>query len=256
MKDGSGICSYDEEVPIEVKEPVVINEINYRSSPSTDSGDWIELYNPSSAAINVSNWEVKDSDDAHVFEIPAGTQLQAFDYLVFVKDELKFTTVFPDIPYVGELGYGLGSPDAVRLYNSYGNLVDEVYYQSVAPWPVCADGTGSTLELITADLDNSLAESWNCININGSPNAINSLEPAVDPENSSLTLYPNPVQNILYITGDDSEDYDVEVFSVLGQLVLSVVNVTQIEVGGFNSGLYLIKITSENSTQVKRIVKF
>ena len=64
------------------------------------------------------------------------------------------------------------------------------------------------------------------------------------------------MQNILYITGDDSEDYDVEVFSVLGQLVLSVVNVTQIEVGGFNSGLYLIKITSENSTQVKRIVKF
>jgi hypothetical protein len=60
----------------------------------------------------------------------------------------------------------------------------------------------------------------------------------------------------LYITGDDSEDYDVEVFSVLGQLVLSVVNVTQIEVGGFNGGLYLIKITSENSTQVKRIVKF
>ena len=256
VKDGSGICSYDEEVPIEVKEPVVINEINYRSSPSTDPGDWIELYNPSSAAINVSNWEVKDSDDAHVFEIPAGTQLQAFDYLVFVKDELKFTTVFPDIPYVGELGYGLGSSDAVRLYNSYGNLVDEVYYQSIVPWPVCADGTGSTLELITADLDNSLAESWNCININGSPNAINSLEPAVDPENSSLTLYPNPVQNILYITGDDSEDYDVEVFSVLGQLVLSVVNVTQIEVGGFNGGLYLIKITSENSTKVKRIVKF
>jgi len=256
VKDGSGICSYEEEVPIEVKEPVVINEINYRSSPSTDSGDWIELYNPSSAAINVSNWEVKDSDDAHVFEIPAGTQLEAFGYLVFVKDELKFTTVFPDIPYVGELGYGLGSSDAVRLYNSYGSLVDEVYYQSVAPWPVCADGTGSTLELITADLDNSLAESWNCININGSPNAINSLEPAVDPENSSLTLYPNPVQNILYITGDDSEDYDVEVYSVLGQLVLSVVNVTQIEVGGFNSGLYLIKITSDNSTQVKRIVKF
>ena len=126
----------------------------------------------------------------------------------------------------------------------------------MTPWPVCADGTGSTLELITADLDNSLAESWNCININGSPNAINSLEPADDPENSSLILYPNPVQNILYITGDDSEDYDVEVFSVLGQLVLSVVNVTQIEVGGFNSGLYLIKITSENSTQVKRIVKF
>jgi len=105
-------------------------------------------------------------------------------------------------------------------------------------------------------LDNSLAESWNCININGSPNAINSLEPAVDPENSSLTLYPNPVQNILYISGDDSEDYDVEVYSVLGHLVLSVVNVTQIEVGGFNSGLYLIKITSDNSTQVKRIVKF
>ena len=52
--------------------------------------------------------------------------------------------------------------------------MDEVYYESEFPWPTCADATGNTLELITPDLDNSRPESWDCINENGSPNAVNS----------------------------------------------------------------------------------
>ena len=37
---------------------------------------------------------------------------------------------------------------------------------------MCRDETGQTLELISPDLDNTLPESWDCINSNGSPNAI------------------------------------------------------------------------------------
>ena len=94
--------------------------------------------------------------------------------MVFVKNESDFVSVFPGVPYIGELGFGFGGSDAVRLYSSENKLVDEVYYESESPWPTCANETGNTLELITPDLDNLLPESWSCINENGSPNAVNS----------------------------------------------------------------------------------
>ena len=44
----------------------------------------------------------------HVFTIPIGTEIGGNEYLVIVKDESDFISVFNDIPYVGELGFGLG----------------------------------------------------------------------------------------------------------------------------------------------------
>ena len=71
--------------------------------------------------------------------------------------------------------FGLSSSsDAVRLFDSNYVLQDEVYYDSVSPWPVLANGQGYTLELIEPNLDNSLPHNWSNINYNGSPDAVNS----------------------------------------------------------------------------------
>lgn len=237
-------------------EDLIINEINYKSSETFNPDDWIELYNPKSTSVDISNWEIRDDDDTHVFVIPQGTEIEGNGYLVFVKDASDFTSVFPDTPYVGELGFGLGTSDEVRLYNTEQKLVDEVSYASEAPWPSCANETGNTLELISPDLDNSLAENWNCINENGSPYAVNSnelLAEVIDLE--LITIYPNPVNNILYVNGGLSF-YDIEVYSLLGQRVITVFNVNQIDVNSLNEGVYLVKISAGNMTTTKRIIKF
>jgi len=214
------------------------------------------LYNPEPLSMDISNWKIKDDNDTHIFVIPDGTQIQGNGYLVFVKDESDFVSVFPSIPYVGELGFGFGGSDAVRLYSSEDKLVDEVYYESEAPWPTCADETGNTLELITPDLDNSLPESWSCMNENGSPNAVNSSELSVENISSGLIkVYPNPVKNTLYIAGD-SDVYNIEVYSLLGQLVMKASNTNEINVSLFTEGIYLIKISTDNATTTKRFVKF
>ena len=67
----------------------------------------------------------------------------------------------------------MGGNDAVRLYDQNGTLQDLVDYQSISPWPSCADETGFTLELISPELDNELPDHWNCVNLSGSPNNIN-----------------------------------------------------------------------------------
>jgi len=255
VKDVSEICLYEVSVLIQV-EGLIINEINYKSSDTFNADDWIELYNPKPTSIDISNWQIKDDDDTHVFVIPEGTQIEGNGYLVFVKDASDFESVFPNIPYIGELGFGFGRSDSVRLYNLEEDLEDQVSYTSEEPWTTCADETGNTLELITPDLDNSLPENWNCINENGSPNADNSGVLSIQEIISSLiTVYPNPVQNKLYIKGD-IEAYTIQVYSLLGQHLMTVSNTNEIDLSLLNEGVYLVKISTENTTTIKRIIKF
>ena len=105
-------------------------------------------------------------------------------------------------------------------------------------------------------LDNLLPESCSCINENGSPNAINSNGLSIENIASrSIKLYPNPVKNTLYIAGN-SESYDIQVYSLLGQLVIAASNVNEIDVSLFNEGIYLIKISTGSSTITKRFIEF
>ena len=239
----------------ELSTEVVINEINYRSSDEFNPDDWIELFNPKPTAIDISNWQIKDSDDNHIFTIPNGTEIEGNDYLVIVKDESDFISVFNDIPYIGELGFGLGRYDSVRLYNSNGNIIDQVNYESDYPWPTCADGTGNSLELIEPNLDNEVAENWNCINENGSPYAINSdgLSETVN-NNNIIKIYPNPVNNKLYISGNSS-NYSIEVISLLGQNLMKVNNTNVVDLSLLNEGVYLVKIEVSGTTSTFKIIK-
>jgi hypothetical protein len=62
----------------------------------------------------------------------------------------------------------------VRLFDSYEILMDDVQYDDADPWPVEADGTGATLELIHPSLDNSLPENWIASEGFGTPGGVNS----------------------------------------------------------------------------------
>jgi hypothetical protein len=155
---------------------VVINEINYNSLDSFDPDDWVEIYNGSSDTIDLGSWLLKDENDDHIFTIPLNTLLLPDQYLVFCKDTIKFTALFPDVsPYYGDLGFGLGGgSDFVRLFDSSGLLVDIVEYDDVAPWDTLADGSGPTLELNHPSLDNTLGENWSASESYGTPGAVNS----------------------------------------------------------------------------------
>ena len=54
--------------------------------------------------------------------------------------------------------------------------MDDVGYDDEDPWPVEADGTGATLELIHHSLDNSLPENWIASIGYGSPGGENSMD--------------------------------------------------------------------------------
>jgi hypothetical protein len=137
---------------------LVINEIMYNSI-GTDE-EWIELYNNTGSTIDLENWRVIDSDPTHPsIVIPAGYSVDAGGYFTI---SIETGGSFPFTPdYDGTGNFALNnSGDDVYLYNGSGILVDLVSYSDSDPWPTEPDGDGPSLSLISPDLDNSLAESW------------------------------------------------------------------------------------------------
>jgi hypothetical protein len=167
----SGYCT-------SVPEVVVINEIYYNADNQIfDPGDWIELYNPGSASIDLTNWEFRD--EGHAWSLPAGTTISANGYLVLVQDDLQFTNSFPEaMNYVGNFGFGLSSNgERISMFNAQDCLVDLVPYNDAAPWPLEPDGNGPSLSLIQTNLDNIYYYNWeSSTNINaphGTPGRAN-----------------------------------------------------------------------------------
>jgi hypothetical protein len=246
---------------------IVINEINYKSSDDFNSNDWVELYNPNSYEVDISNWIFSDDNDANIYEFPENTIIQQESYLVVVKDIDDFSDSYAEISnYVGEFDFGLSSSsDAVRLYNSEMVIQDEVYYTSSFPWPNLGNGDGYTLELISPSLDNSLPENWTNFNEYGSPNEVNSPTANTNSiEQTSSVLWPNPVGNSLNITLNIKylDNYTIELYDLKGVNLKEIFRGT-LDLGDSNifystnnlsSGVYLIKISSDSGNN--KMMKF
>jgi regulation of enolase protein 1 (concanavalin A-like superfamily) len=219
---------------------VVINEIMYKPADDRDSKDWIELYNSSSTAVDLSKWVLKDDDDKHTFMIPDGTVLPANGYIVLCNDVTAFRTVYPteQIALVGNISYGFGNPsDQVRLYDAAGILVDSVSYDAKAPWPTGASGTGRSIELLLPSLDNTLGQNWRTsTSASGSPGRPNSLETyIINPPTVSVALacYPNPMasQTLVYYRLEQTGSVRLSLWDYLGREVLVVASSEQAEIG-------------------------
>ena len=149
------------------------DEIKY-----VNPADWVELFNPTNENIDIGNWVFKDKVNDHNFTIPADRVMNPGMYLVLCRDTLEFKDDFPSvINFAGDLGFGLsGGGELIRLFDSNGNLIDEVTYDDADPWPAEADGAGPTLELIHPSLDNGLGTNWSASDFNGgTPGAENSV---------------------------------------------------------------------------------
>ncbi len=146
---------------------IVINEINYNSQNSFDSGDWIELYNASGSAVDLSAWYFKDSSNDY-FNLPPNTTLAPNAYLVLVEDSVRFQTQYPNVDnFIGDFGNSItgdfklnNNGEYISINNANSTFIDTVEYDDNLPWQVAADGNGPSLQLISPTLDNALASSW------------------------------------------------------------------------------------------------
>ena len=224
---------------------VVINEFvaangNGVRDEFNERDDWVEFYNNSSQAKNMSGWYLSDNlNNKTKWRFPNGLVLPAGGYLIVWAD---------DSVAQGNLhaSFKLSSAgEELVLSDSLENTIDQLTFgpqRQDTAWARIPNGTGSfQFRLPTHAANNDFVSSVS-----------EKAAPAL------LQLYPNPTRDWLNIrTGDLESQYQVKMYDVQGRLLHQeqAVGIYQMDVQSLPAGLYLIQTEQNGLIQFKRFVK-
>lgn len=190
----------------------------YRASEE----EWIEVYNRSDREIDLTGWQI---DRAVDFMFPTGTKIGPGEYRVIAWSDEDFRHKYPQSAdyLVGEFSGGLSNSDeAIRIVDALGNPADEVHYFDGGRWDDRADGGNASLELIDADADNAVPESWQA-------------GLRVNEAEWQTVRYTNLVAADFYNNNDVIEKYHEFIFGMLDKGTVLIDDVSVIEDPGDKS---------------------
>ena len=206
--NNSASTSTDNRVEYKAIQPltIVINEVAWAGTQSSADDEWIELYNPGTVDINLTNWSLLSSDGSpNIKSEFNGIILKAGDYLLLERnDEDTVADITADLIYTGSLS---NSGEILRLYGPGNTLVDTAningYY-----WPAGNTYTYSSMErsFISADSDyvwvtynpatDSLAVASRATDASG-----NIIKGTPKRKNSQINVAPTPTPKFSYSGG-------------------------------------------------------
>ena len=136
------------------------------ASPSAvlnGKGEWFEIYNAGTAAVDLAGWTIKDqagsSQNKHVIAAKNGaTKIDVGKFLVLGnnKDSKTNGGVTVDYDY-GTKWYLANAGDEIILADKNGKEVDKVYYDTKKGWTITK---GASTSLKGPSLDNNVAANW------------------------------------------------------------------------------------------------
>jgi hypothetical protein len=204
---------------------LMITELMYHP---TDEGDplnggidgnefeFLELLNNGAATINLDGIHFTSGID---YSFPAGTQLGAGERLVLASNTTQFENRYGFTPFGQYLGRLSNSGETIELQDGLNQIIDQVPFSDLPPWPTSPDGSGPSLELIDPALDNSLAASWQASALaDGTPGAPNSSQtPPVSCDSTVPALVINEINYNSALTFNP-EDW-VELYNPTGSAI-------------------------------------
>lgn len=236
-------------------ETLVVSEINYKSAPAENAGDWFEIRNIGSTSINIGNYGVRNHKNELHYIIPAGTILAPQEMVVLYNTPALFIPQFPGVlNKVGPFLFGLdGDGDAIRLYDNNDKIIFSVYYDDDVPWVNTPDGFGYTLEAdtnFTFSRDVNNASSWFAGCPEGSPGIKYNPDclGAINGELEKIVkIFPNPCADVLQIQFEEGMDeWEVELYNSMGQLISKQKNISTWDVNHLPNGSYILSIKTSN----------
>lgn len=225
---------------------ILMNEL-YARGTSTDP-DWIEIYNSSSATIDISGFKIYDSGGFNGTKpkkvFPSGSLIPANGFLVIVTDDTDSS------------GFGLSSSgEKVWLENDSGTVIDTVTFEA------------HTVDQSYGRLDDG--EVWQVLNTitRGLSNNINT-----GIQNENLTLenftlsqnYPNPFNpsTVISYTLQKEGFISLKIYNAIGKEVAVLINEVQrtgkydvnFNAGGLTSGIYFYRLEAGSLVQTKKMM--
>ena len=231
--------------PIEAESPKIsINELMAKnnSAQADEAGeydDWVELYNFSSDQIDISGWHLSDNPwNLDKFEIPTGTVMAPDSYLIFWADEDGSQGEYHANFKLSGSGETLFLSDANLL------LVDEVEFGE------------QTDDIAYARIPNGTGD---FVFQNATFNGNNEHVGMSEADLSSVTIFPNPANEILYLSiPSELKGTIAAIYSLEGHLVqtasMSFEN-ESIDISKLPNGMYMLNIQSGSKSVNKRFIK-
>jgi hypothetical protein len=160
------------------------------------------------------------------------------------------------------------------MYNGEHSLFDEQGLNPNDPanvgTPTWYYTTATPMVRMNFDPNSATAQSFDCVGTNCiDPGTGNGIYPSfsacqtacvqtgLDEEKSSISIYPNPSNGIFVIELDVISKYDVTVYNVLGQTVLSTSTntmITAIDLSSFDKGIYTVELKDEEAIYTEKVI--
>ncbi len=223
---------------------VHISAIQYNPADDPEA-EFIEISNPSENTIDLSGYTFTNGIS---YTFPNNSQIPPNETIKLVKDISLFSTDNQRI-FQWTSGKLSNAGEQIILKDAYGIVIDHVLYDDKAPWLEEADGKGAWLTLISPELDNHFAESWQAAVLVGLEEA------AIAPMN--LTIFPNPASQFLSIESETTPISEVAIFNLLGQQLhhfsFDKERMVRVDLEDVPSGVVLVRV---NGAQGVRVLVF
>ena len=121
---------------------LLINEVAWMGTAASTSDEWIELYNPGSAPINLNGWVLKAADGTPSINLNAYLLQPGEYYLLERTDDTTVSDIAADQIYTGELG---NSSETLRLIDPLNRIIDTANSNG-GLWPAGSSSTYGTME--------------------------------------------------------------------------------------------------------------
>ena len=218
---------------------VVLNEIQSRNNftqpdQNGEFQDWIELYNNSSTAFNLSGYYLSDKgSNLTRWAFPTGTTIQPDEYLIVWADQDTFQ---------GGLHANFKlSGGGESVYFSNGTIIYDkikyIYFAADTTFGRLPNGTGP-MKLLSPTFKAN--------------NQGNVVQPGIKERNQlAFSLYPNPTNDHFIISLEDNITIDVQVYDLLGHIIHQS-NDRIVQTTSWAKGVYIVNV---NGTSKKLMVK-
>ncbi len=260
------VSLYVEEDPNYVRPELFINEICSSNSTTKDEfgekPDWIEIYNAGDEDVDLADFLLVNvtKSKTHVFPkfISDSTTIPAKERILLWADgkssdgprHLNFKLSAETEQELILMQKFKGKYDTLDVMKadthpkngSYGREVDGAAKMRV--FSGCTSDADLDLEIATPRLANG---SLYCTE----PSDVKIID-------SGIVVYPNPVDNTLYVEVHCDGDHTIRITDCLSRVVAEVSSndrTTPIDVGGLAIGVYVINVVSEETTYTTRFIK-
>ena len=137
-------------------EDIVITEIMYNPPGSDAIGEYLELYNKGTIAIDLTDFYFTGGI-THTFD---NQMMMPGQYLVLAADSAAIESLYGITPRQWTAGGLTNAGEDIVLVDASGAVVDVVNYNNNSPWPEIADGDGTSAILCDVNADNDDAANW------------------------------------------------------------------------------------------------